>query len=67
MASIAEQSQYDGRFIFRWFRVDFPTLKWVDWFNKQRLLGLLEPIGNIPPIEDEEKYYAALDINKLAA
>ena len=27
----------------------------VDWFNEQRLL---EPIGYIPPIEDEEQYYA---------
>ena len=44
--------------------VEFATLKWVDWFNKKRLL---EPIGNIPPIEAEEKYYAALDNNKLAA
>ncbi len=44
--------------------VEFATLKWVDWFNKQRLL---EPIGYIPPIEDEEQYYATLDIKKLVA
>ncbi len=31
-------------------------LEWVDWFNRRRLL---EPIGNIPPAEAEEKYYAA--------
>ena len=33
--------------------VERETLKWVDWFNKRRLL---EPIGNIPPAEAEEKY-----------
>jgi len=38
--------------------VEFVTLKWVDWFNHRRIL---EPIGNIPPAEAEEKYYAALD------
>jgi hypothetical protein len=27
----------------------------VDWFNNRRLL---EPIGNIPPAEAEERYYA---------
>jgi transposase InsO family protein len=25
--------------------------RWVDWFNNRRLL---EPIGNIPPVEAEE-------------
>ena len=35
--------------------VEWQTLKWVDWFNNRRLL---EPIGNIPPAEAEEKYYA---------
>jgi len=30
--------------------VEFETLKWVDWFNNQRLL---EPIGDIPPAEFE--------------
>ena len=34
--------------------VEFATLEWVDWFNKRRLL---EPIGNIPPMEIEEAYY----------
>jgi len=34
--------------------VEFETLKWVDWFNNQRLL---EPIGDIPPVEFEELYY----------
>ncbi len=35
-------------------QVEFATLEWVDWFNNRRLL---EPIGNIPPVEYEEKYY----------
>ena len=35
--------------------VEFATLAWVDWFNNRRLL---EPIGNIPPAEAEERYYA---------
>ena len=34
--------------------VEFATLEWVDWFNNRRLL---EPIGNIPPVEYEELYY----------
>jgi putative transposase len=36
----------------------------VDWFNNRRLLG---PIGNIPPAEVEERYYAMLNEQKLAA
>jgi len=38
--------------------VEFETLKWVDWFVHKRILG---SIGNIPPAEAEENYYAALD------
>ena len=34
--------------------VEMETLVWVDWFNNRRLL---EPIGNIPPVEFEELYY----------
>jgi len=34
--------------------VEFATLEWIDWFNNRRLL---EPIGNIPPVEYEEMYY----------
>jgi transposase InsO family protein len=34
--------------------VEFATLEWVDWFNNRRLL---EPIGNVPPVEFEETYY----------
>jgi transposase InsO family protein len=44
--------------------VEFATLEWVDWFNNRRLM---EPIGNIPPAEAEERYYAKLDEHKLAA
>jgi hypothetical protein len=39
-------------------RGEFATLKWVGWFNNRRLL---EPIGNIPPAEAEDCYYAILD------
>jgi transposase InsO family protein len=32
-------------------------LEWVDWFNNRRIL---EPIGNIPPAEAEQRYYDAM-------
>jgi putative transposase len=44
--------------------VEFATLEWVDWFNRRRLM---EPIGNIPPAEAEENYYAKMDNTKMAA
>jgi transposase InsO family protein len=44
--------------------VEFATLEWVDWFNHRRLL---EPIGNMPPAEAEERYYAQLQEIALAA
>lgn len=44
--------------------VEFATLEWVDWLNYRRLL---EPIGNIPPAEAEERYYAMLDEPAMAA
>ncbi len=44
--------------------VEFATLTWLDWFNNRRLL---EPIGNIPPAEAEERYYAMLDEPAMAA
>lgn len=44
--------------------VEFATLEWVDWFNHRRLL---EPIGNIPPAEAEERYYAMTEIPAKAA
>jgi putative transposase len=34
--------------------VEFETLDWVDWFNNRRLL---EPIGDIPPVEYEAMYH----------
>lgn len=39
-------------------------MSWVDWFNHRRLL---DPIGNIPPAEAEERYYAMLDESAIAA
>ena len=44
--------------------LEIATAEWVDWFNHRRLL---EPIGNIPPAEAEEQYYAAADIIDMAA
>ena len=39
-------------------------LEWVNWYNTRRLL---EPIGNVPPAEAEERYYAHLEEPTLAA
>jgi transposase InsO family protein len=44
--------------------VEFATLEWVDWFNNRRLL---EPIGNIPPAEAEQRYYAMMAETAVAA
>jgi len=44
--------------------VEFATLEWVDWFNHRRLL---EPIGNIPPAESEDRSYAMLEQPAMAA
>ena len=44
--------------------VEFATLEWVDWFNNRRLM---QPIGYIPPAEADERYYATLNEQKLAA
>src|SRR6186713_341154 len=44
--------------------VEFATLEWVDWFNNRRIL---EPIGNIPPAEAEQRYYAMLEQPAMAA
>lgn len=44
--------------------VEFATLEWVAWFNHRRLMG---PIGNIPPAEAEQRYYAALHCPALVA
>ena len=34
--------------------VEFATLEWVDWFNHRRLL---EPLGDMPPVEYEARYH----------
>lgn len=44
--------------------VEIATLEWVDWFNHRRLL---EPIGNIPPAEAEDRYHAMLEQPAMAA
>jgi transposase InsO family protein len=44
--------------------VELATLDWVDWFNNRRLLT---PIGNIPPAEAEDRYYAQLEMTSIAA
>ena len=44
--------------------VEFATLEWVDWFNNRRLL---EPIGDIPPVEFEQAYYRRHESHALAA
>ena len=44
--------------------VEYATLEWVDWFNHRRLL---EPIGNIPPAEAEDLYYATTNNIGMAA
>ncbi len=44
--------------------VEFATLRWVDWFNHRRLL---EPIGYIPPVEYEARYYEQVARANIAA
>ena len=44
--------------------LEMTTLGWVDWFNNRRLLG---PIGNIPPDEAKESYYAQRDVLDMVA
>jgi putative transposase len=44
--------------------VEFATLEWVEWFNNRLILA---PIGNIPPAEAEERYYAQLEVTPIAA
>ena len=39
-------------------QVELATLEWVWWFNNQRLHS---EIGNVPPIEIEQAYYAEKD------
>jgi transposase InsO family protein len=42
--------------------VEFATLAWVDWFNNRRLL---EPIGDVPPIEFERAYYRQREVQAM--
>lgn len=42
-------------------QVELATLEWVDWFNNRRLHS---SIGDIPPVELEENYYAVLEEQK---
>jgi len=44
--------------------VEFATLEWVDWFNNRRLL---EPIGNIPPAEAEQRWWDEQEQAAIAA
>ncbi len=44
--------------------VEFATLERVDWFKNRRLL---EPIGNIPQAETEERYHAMLEEPAMAS
>lgn len=43
--------------------VEYVTLEWVDWFNNRRLL---EPIGDIPPVEGEIQYYRQMQESTVA-
>jgi transposase InsO family protein len=38
--------------------VEYATLEWVHWYNTCRLL---EPIGYVPPVEHEARYYRGKD------
>ena len=80
MVSIAEQIGCVPQTLHEWIKkaefihrrgswrsfeaMEYATLEWVDWFNYRRLL---EPIGNIPPAETEDQYYAAADNIHMAA
>jgi putative transposase len=44
--------------------VEFVSLEWVDWFNNRRLL---EPIGDVPPVEFEQAYYRRHESHAMAA
>ena len=43
--------------------VERATLTWVDWFNNRRIL---EPIGDIPPVEYELMYYHSPESSEAA-
>ena len=56
--SLQGRDHPSARAMGHWKPSSFATLEWVDWFNNRRLS---EPIGNIPPAEAEERYYAMLE------
>jgi len=43
--------------------VEYSTLEWVDWFNHRRLL---EPIGDVPPVEIEAVFHRREDASYAA-
>ena len=45
-------------------QVEWETLKWVSWYNDQRLM---EPIGYKTPKQAEEEYYLNLNFSLKAA
>lgn len=44
--------------------VEYAVLQWVDWFNNRRLL---EPIGDVPPVEFELAYYRQREDHAMVA
>ena len=44
--------------------VEYATLEWVHWFNNRRLL---EPIGNIPPVEFENAFFLQFNESAMVA
>jgi putative transposase len=42
--------------------IEIATLEWVDWYNNRRLHS---SVGNIPPVEYEEGYYAREESAKV--
>jgi transposase-like protein len=63
ISSIAATIGCTAETLRKWVR-EYATLDWVDWYNNRRLL---EPIGNMPPVEAETRYYAQLEAPALAA
>ena len=45
-------------------QVEYRTFQWVDWYNHRRLM---EALGNVPPIEFEQAYYAQRNRQAIAA
>ena len=45
-------------------QVEFATLEYIDWWNNRRLHT---EIGDVPPAEKEEMYYAERELNQKAS